>query len=109
VIIVGGTSEREFLEKIVQTRKKASEMVIEVRNDFAKMQKLKADALKKVEEMRRSTEANLEKLEQNAAKEKDLVPESRLRITAEIMQAREEIKQKYEETKGRVTASIVPE
>lgn len=109
MIIVGGTSEREFLEKIVQTRKKASEMVIEVRNDFAKMQKLKADALKKVEEMRRSTEANLEKLEQNAAKEKDLVPESRLRITAEIMQAREEIKQKYEETKGRVTASIVPE
>jgi hypothetical protein len=109
VIVVGGTSEREFIEKIVQTKKKASERVTEVRNDFAKMQKLKADALKKVEEMRRSAEANLEKLEQKAAKEKDLVPESRHRITVEIVQAKKEIQQKYDETKSRISGSIVPE
>lgn len=109
MIIVGGTSEREFIEKIVQTKKKASEMVIEIRNDFPKMEKLKADALKKVEEMRRSTETNLEKIEQNATKEKDLVPESRHRISVEIVQAKKEIQQKYEETKSRISASIVPE
>jgi hypothetical protein len=109
VICLGGTSEREFLEKIVQTKEKASKMVNEVRNDFVKMEKLKADALKKVEEMLRSAEEKLEKLERNAAKSADLVPESRHRISAEIVQAKREVQKKYEEMKARVAAAIVPE
>ena len=108
-IRVGGTSEREFLEKIVQTKEKASKIVNDVRNDFAKMEKLKADSLKKVEEMRCSAEANLEKLEQRAAKSKDLVPESRRRISTEIVKSKKEIQQKYTEIKARISASIVPE
>jgi len=106
---LGGTSEREFLEKIVQNKERVSKIINEVRNDFAKMEKLKADALKKVEEMRRSAEENLEKLERNATKEKDLVPESRRRISTEIVQARKEIQQKYEDMKARISAAIVPE
>jgi F0F1-type ATP synthase membrane subunit b/b' len=109
VIRVGGTSEREFFGKIVKTKGRASKMVNDVRSDFAKMQKLKAESLKKIEEMRRSAEANLEKLEREAAKSKDLVPESRKRITVEIVQSKKEIQQKYEDFKARISASIVPE
>jgi len=65
--------------------------------------------LKKVEEMRRSSEEKLEKLEQNAAKNKDIVPESRRRISTEIVQARKEIQQKYDDMKSRISAAIVPE
>ena len=109
MISLGGTSEREFMEKIVKTKEKASKMANEVRNDFTKMQKLKADALKKVEELLRSGEENLGKIDRDAAKSQDLVPESRRRLSAEIVQARREIRQKYEDMKARVTASIVPE
>ena len=44
---MGGTSEREFLEKIGNIKAKSSKRVADVKNDFAKMQKMKADSLKK--------------------------------------------------------------
>ncbi len=106
--MLGGTSEREFLGKVVQTKDRVSKIVNEVRNDFAKMEKLKADAIKKVEEMRRSAEEKLDKIERNATKDKDLVPESRRRISTEIVQARNTVQQKYNEMKARISAAIVP-
>ncbi len=109
VISMGGTSEREFMEKIVQTRERASKIINEVRNDFVKMEKLKVDALKKIEEMRRSAEENLEKLERNAIKSKDLVPESRERISLEVKRSHKDVQLKYEDMKARVSAAIIPE
>ncbi len=109
MIELGGTSEREFMERINQAREKASKIVTEVSNDFTKMEKIKAEALKKLEEMRRSADEKLEKLEQHAAKEKDLVPESRRRVSEEIIQAEREIRRKYEEMRTRVAKAIVPE
>ena len=108
VIDVGGPSEREFSEKVVKIKEKASKMANEIRDDFAKMEKLKAESLKKNEEMRRSAEELLEKLERESAKDKDLVPESRLRISEEIEQAKSVIQQKYNEFKARISASIMP-
>lgn len=104
-----GDSEREFSESIVKTKAKSSKTAAEVKDDFAKMQKLKAESLKKVEEMMRSAEKDLEKLEQKIAKSKDLVSESRGRLNAEITSARTQIRQKYDELKSRIAASIVPE
>ena len=105
---MGGTSEREFMERINQTREKVSKVVTQVSGDFTKIEKLKAEALKKGEEMRRSAVEKLEKLEQHAAKEKDLVPESKRRISVEIIQARKEIRRKYDETKARIAKAMVP-
>jgi len=105
---LGGTSEREFLEKVIEAKQNASKAVNDIRNDFAKMEKLKADSLKKIEEMRRSAEEKLEKLEVKAAKSEDIVTESRRRINMEIMQAKNEILQKYDEIKTRISASILP-
>jgi septation ring formation regulator EzrA len=106
---LGGASEREFSESIVKVKAKSSKKVNEVKDDFAKMQKLKAESLKKTEEMMQSAEKDLEKLEQRIAKSKDLVSESKGRLNAEITAARTQIKQKYDELKGRIAASIVPE
>ena len=36
---MGGTSEREFLEKIVNIKTKSSKKAADVKNDFSKMQK----------------------------------------------------------------------
>ncbi len=106
---MGGTSEREFSERIVATKEKASKTINDIRNDLTKMEKLKADALKKVEEMRRSSEEKLEKLERETAKSKDLATESRNRINADLEQAKRDIQQKYADMKARISAAIIPQ
>jgi len=106
---LGGDSERELSGSIVKVKTKSSKTVSEVKDDFAKMQKLKAESLKKVEEMLQSAEKELEKLEQKIAESGDLVSESKWRLNAEITATRAQIKEKYSELKSRIAASIVPE
>jgi hypothetical protein len=109
VSAVGGPSEREFMEKIRKIREKSSKTANDVRNDFAKMEKLKAESLKKTEEMRRFSEQDLEKLEREMIKDIDLAPESRQRLTVEITSAKNEIQQRYTDLKTRISQAIVPE
>ena len=78
---MGGPSEREFRERIQKVREKSSKTVDDVRNNFAKMEKLKTASLEKCEEMRRSSEQDLEKLEREIVKDDDLAPESKQRLT----------------------------
>jgi hypothetical protein len=106
---MGGTSEREFMEKIRKVREKSSKTADDVRNDFAKMEKLKAESLKKTEEMRRTSEQDLEKLEREIVKDKDLAPESRQRLTVELSIAKNETEQEYTQLKTRISRAIVPE
>jgi hypothetical protein len=104
-----GDTEHGFVEKIISIKTKSSKKVVDVRNDFSEMQKLKAEALRKTEEMMRAAEHDLEKLEQDIAKSKDLVPESRPRLSAELTAAKEQITQKYNDLKKRISSAIVPE
>jgi ElaB/YqjD/DUF883 family membrane-anchored ribosome-binding protein len=106
---MGDTSEREFSEKIVNIKAKSSKKVAEVKDDFGKMQKLKAETLKKTEEMMATAEHDLEKLEQEMVKSKDLVPESRERLNNAVEDAKYQIRDKYDELKRRISAAIVPE
>ena len=59
--------------------------------------------------MMHSAEHDLEKLEHEILKSKDLVSESRPRLNVEIKDAKEHITQKYVDLKKRVLAAIVPE
>lgn len=106
---MGDTSEREFVEKIVDVKAKSSKKASEIKNDFAKMQKLKAESLKKTEEMMQSAEDSLEKLEQKIVKSKDIASESRQRLGAEIAAAKHQIREKYVDLKKRISVAIVPE
>jgi hypothetical protein len=104
-----GDTEHEFSEKIINIKTKSSKKVAEVKDDFGKMQKLKAESLKKTEEMMRVAEQELEKLEQDIVKSKDLVSESRPRLSAELKEAKEQITLKYDHLKKRISASIIPD
>ena len=105
---MGNTSEHEFSEKLANIKSKSSKKAGEVIDCFSKMQKLKAESLKITEEMMASAMHDLEKLEQNIAKSKDLAPESRPRLISEITAARSQMRQKYDELKTRISAAIVP-
>jgi hypothetical protein len=105
---MGDTSEREFSEKIVNIKSKSSKKVGEVIDHFSKMQKLKAESLKKTEEMMADASHDLENLEHDMVKSKDLAPESRKRLNDELTAASSQIRQKYDELKTRISEAIVP-
>jgi hypothetical protein len=97
-----GDSEREYFEKISKTKFNSSKKVTEVLDIFGKSQKLKAESLKKTEEMMTEASGDLEKLERDKAKNQDLSGESQKRLNEEISAARLNIRQKYDELKARI-------
>ena len=105
---MGGTSEREYIEKMSKIKEKILKTEKGVKNDFAKIEKIKLDTLKKTEEMRRSAENDLEKVEKDILKSKDLATESRQRLNSEIAVLKSEIGQRYTELKTQISKAIEP-
>ena len=105
---MGGTSEREYIEKISKIKEKILKTEKDIKNDFTKIEKIKLDTLKKNEEMRRSAENDLEKVEKGILKSKDLTTESRQRLNSEIAVLKSEIGQRYTELKTQISKAIEP-
>jgi hypothetical protein len=100
-----GDSEHKLSEKISKTKLDSSKRVSEVLDVFGKAQKLKAESLKKTEEMMTDAAGDLEKLERDMAKE-DLSAESKNRLNEEIAATRSQIRQKYDELKARISDHV---
>jgi seryl-tRNA synthetase len=105
---MGSTSEREYNEKLDEIRKKLSKRAKDVRDDAIKIEKVKVDALKKVEDMRRSADKEANKIEENIVKSKDLAPESKQRLNSELTLVRNEIEDNYAKLRRQIAESIVP-
>jgi uncharacterized protein YcbK (DUF882 family) len=103
-----GDTEREFSEKLANIRSKSSKRAGDIADLFSKMQKMKAESLKKTEEMMSSAMHDLEKFEQDLVKSKDLVPESKQRLNNELADVRSQMRQKYDELKSRISAAVIP-
>ena len=101
-----GDSEREYSEKISKTKLNSSKKVTEVLDVFGKVQKLRAESLKKTEEMMTNSASDFEKLERDMAKNKDLSAESQNRLNEEITAARNQIRLKYGELKARISDRV---
>jgi hypothetical protein len=69
---------------------------------------MKVEALKKSEEVRRSAEKDIDKMEGKITKSKDLAPESKKRLRSEILVLRKEIKQEYIELKTQISKTMIP-
>jgi len=106
---MGGSTEREFMEKLAKIKEKSIKAAKEIKNDFTKIEEIKAEALRKTEEMRRTSEHVVETLEQEMIKAKDLAPESKQRLSAEIKNVKTDILEKYSELKARISKAITPE
>jgi exonuclease VII large subunit len=103
-----GDTEREFSEKLANIRSKSSKRAGEIADLFSKMARMKAESLKKTEEMMSSAVHDLEKFEQDLVKSKDLVPESKQRLSDELANVKSQMKQKYDELKNRISAAVIP-
>jgi uncharacterized membrane-anchored protein YhcB (DUF1043 family) len=105
---MGSTSEREYSEKLSKIQEKLNKRVRDIQKDFDKIEKMKVDALKKAEDMRRSVEKDVNKIEKNIAKSKDLAPESKQRLQSQIAITRNEIENKYVRSRTQIAESIIP-
>lgn len=106
---MGGTSEREFNEKLNKIRDRLARQAKEVRDAAVRIEKIKTEALDKVDDMRRSVDKEADKIENDVLKSKDLAPESKQRLVSELSTVRSEIESSYAKLHRQVAESIVPQ
>lgn len=105
---MGGPSEREYREKLNKIREKLNKRAKDVRSDFARIEKLKVEALKKTEEIRRSIDHDVDRIERDIVKSKDLAPESKQRLQVDIMHLKTEVGEKHAELRTRISETLIP-
>lgn len=105
---MGGTSEREFREKLNRIRDDSGKREKDVKKDFAKIERLRLDSLKKAEEILNNAEKNIDKIEKDIMKSKDLAPESKERLRSEINSLKSEVESKYSYLRTRISETMVP-
>jgi hypothetical protein len=105
---LGGTSEREFMEKLSKMNERFSKRRKDIRKEIAKIERIKVDALKKIEEMRRSADHEMSKIERKVQKSKDLAPESKQRLDSEMTVLKNEIEDDYAQLRRQIAETIAP-
>jgi len=105
---MGGPSEREYREKLNKILENTNKRAKDVREKFAQIQKIKVDALKKTEEMKRSTDHDIDKAMMEITKSQDLAIESKERLHTEISNLRNNIDRTYVDLKKRISETMVP-
>ena len=100
-------SEYEHRKKLNRIREDTNKRVKDVRDHFVKIDKIKTEALKKAEEIRRSAEKDLTRLEQDVARS-DLTAEAKNTLIHDIGLLRKEIEDRATELRNRLTAILIP-
>lgn len=104
---MGGSSEREYREKLGKIKQKLNSKTGDLKNQFDKIEKAKVDLLKKTKEMKHGAEHELCKIEDDITKSKDLAPESKRRLQLEIDMLKGEARTQYSEVETRIANAIV--
>jgi SMC interacting uncharacterized protein involved in chromosome segregation len=105
---MGTLTEHGCKEKLDKAREKLNSRMKDIRSEFAKLEKTKTDLLRKTEEARYAIEHEMDNLDKEVAKSKDLAPESKRRLDTEIELLKGEIQQKYLDLKTRIAETIIP-
>ncbi len=105
---MGGRSEREYRENLSKIRERLNNRDRNVQKDFEKIGKMKLEALKQTEEMRACTYHDIEQMEKDIIKSKDLAPESKARLHSEITTLKNEVEQKYNVLKTQISRTLTP-
>jgi hypothetical protein len=80
----------------------------DVKKEFNKLEKIKANLLKKTEADRHKLERELDKMESEINRSKDLAPESKMRLNAESSAVKSEINNTYFDLKTRIAETYIP-
>jgi uncharacterized coiled-coil DUF342 family protein len=100
-------SEYEHRKKLNKIREDTNKRVKDVRDHFAKIERVKTEALKKTEEIRRSAQKDITRLEEGIAKS-GLTDDVKKTLASDIAMLRKEIEDRAAELRSRLTAIIIP-
>ena len=100
--------EHEFRKKMNKLRENMNKKMNEAREYSAKIEKVKVDALKKTEEMRRSIEEEILKTEREIAQSADLSPETKEKLSTEITNLKDENEKRAAELRTKISQVTVP-
>ena len=105
---MAGPSEREYREKLNKITENLNKRAKNIRKDFEKLEKMKVNAMKKTEEVRISTDQDIDKIEKDVIKSKDLAPESKQRLHSEIQLLKNRTKERYSQLRARISETMIP-
>jgi len=94
--------EFEFQKKLTKMREELGKREVDIRSQLANIERIKVEALKKTEELKYSAKHDMEKMEQDVMKAKDLNTEVRSRVTAETEMLKEDLEKKYAELRNTI-------
>lgn len=100
--------EFEFQKKLTRIREELSKREVDVRSYLASIEKVRVEALKKTEEMKYSAQHDLEKLDSDIMKAKDLNAQAKARIASEIAMLKGEVEKKYAELRNTTLGKTAP-
>jgi RNA-binding protein YhbY len=105
---MGGTSEREFMQKIEKMRGKMGKNSTKIKKEFTKLEMIKVNLLKKTEEDRHNGEREIDKMQHKIKSSKDLAPESKRRLNTETSSLKVEIRETHFDLKTRIAETVIP-
>jgi SMC interacting uncharacterized protein involved in chromosome segregation len=94
--------EFEFQKKLTKMREELGKREVDIRGQLASIEKIKVESLKKAEELKYSAKHDLEKIEQDVMKAKDLNVEVKARLTSETATLKEDLEKKYAELRNTI-------
>jgi hypothetical protein len=99
---MGESFEFEFQKKLTKMREELGKREVDVRGQLANIEKIKVEALKKTEELKYSAKHDVEKIEQDIMKAKDLNAEVKVRLASETATLKEDLEKKYAELRNNI-------
>ena len=94
--------EFEFQKKLTKMREELGKREVDIRGQLASIEKIKVEALKKAEELKYSAKHDLEKIDQDIMKAKDLNTQVKARLASEIATLKEDLEKKYAELRNTI-------
>jgi ATP sulfurylase len=92
----------EYQKKLTKIREELSKREVEVRSQLANIEKIRVEALKKTEEMKYSAHHDIEKIDQDIMKTKNLDAQTKTRLAGEISAIKNDIEKKYSELRSTI-------
>jgi predicted nuclease with TOPRIM domain len=92
----------EYQRKLTKVREGLSKREVEVRKQLANIEKLRVEALKKTEEMKYSAQHDIERIDQDVVKAKNLDAQTKAGLAAEISTIKSDIEKKYSDLRSTI-------
>ncbi|HVO36567.1 MAG TPA: hypothetical protein VMT01_00160 [Candidatus Acidoferrum sp.] len=99
---MGESFEFEFQKKLTKMREELGKREVDIRGQLANIEKIKVEALKKTEELKYSAKHDVERIEQDIMKAKDLNAEVKARLASETATFKEDLEKKYAELRNTI-------